>query len=47
MNAPAMTVINCFFCTLFDDSRLRCLLLLLEEEEVNAGDMTQALGPGP
>ncbi|HPB74598.1 MAG TPA: metalloregulator ArsR/SmtB family transcription factor [Chromatiaceae bacterium] len=39
-----MTEINRFFYSLMDNSRLRCLLLLLGEEEVSAGDMTQALG---
>jgi ArsR family transcriptional regulator len=39
-----MTEINRFFYSLMDNSRLRCLLLLLGEEEVSSGDMTQALG---
>ncbi|NCA90751.1 MAG: transcriptional regulator [Gammaproteobacteria bacterium] len=40
----AMTEIDRFFYSLMDQSRLRCLLLLLVEEEISAGDMTQALG---
>jgi hypothetical protein len=39
-----MTEIDRFFYSLMDQSRLRCLLLLLGEEEISAGDMTQALG---
>jgi cytochrome c peroxidase len=39
-----MTEIDRFFYSLMDQSRLRCLFLLLGEEEISAGDMTQALG---